>query len=175
MKKKRTNKKKVDLTTLVNQKVECKGCKKGIKMCHRRSCVGTVADLKKIIAKGYAKRLMIDYYGSEEKGVDNIYYLCGASNGNECSKADWNPTGTCSFLINEKCEIHDIKPVLGAVACCKRDAGNFEAEREAVLATWTTPEGKELIKKWKKQVKYKEKEDDSGFSLISALELMLTH
>jgi len=131
--------------------------------------------LKKIIEAGFAHNLMIDYYNSENISMnERTYILSGANNGNECSKADWNPKGKCSFLTNEnKCLIHDIKPTMGAIACCKRDHPNFVKENEACVATWATEEGKQLIEDWKKLVNYQEKDDDKGFDFISGLSVML--
>jgi hypothetical protein len=141
-------------------KIECKGCEKGIAMCYRRPCWGTVKDFKKIIEAGFAHRLMIDYYNSKElKDNKRIYFLSGANNGNECSKADWDPIGVCSFLENNSCSIHDIKPTMGAISCCKTE----ESQRkytESCIATWDTEEGIRLIKKWKSIINYIEKEDD---------------
>jgi len=80
-------------------KVECSMCENGIRMCHRRPCWGTVEDFKKIIDAGFAKKLMIDYYNDESiNNNERTYILSGANNGNECSKADWNPKGKCTFL-----------------------------------------------------------------------------
>jgi hypothetical protein len=83
-------------------KVECVDCHKGVYMCRTRPCWGTVRDFKKIIKAGHAKKLMLEYYNNTavNKG-NNIYFLCGASRGNQCSKADWNPKGTCILLVDD--------------------------------------------------------------------------
>lgn len=158
-------------------KIECSNCSIGVQMCHRRPCWGTVSDFKEIIKAGHAEKLMIDYYNSENiNNNERIYILTGANNGNERSKADYNPIGKCSFLTTEnKCSIHHIKPAMGAVACCKRENNNVQSENEACVATWATDEGKQLIEEWKTLVNYVEKEDDAGFNFISALSGLLFH
>ena len=154
------------------EKIECNGCWKGVFMCRLRPCWGTVEDFKKIIDAGYSDRLMIDYYKDEEINNDErIYFLCGANNGNEGSKADWNPKGTCSFLEDEKCIIHDIKPTIGAIACCKRKI-NIKKNNHICLETWLTQEGTDLIEKWKVIVDYIDKDDDAGFDFMSPFNLM---
>jgi Fe-S-cluster containining protein len=156
------------------EKIECKGCLKGINMCELRPCWGTVKDFKKIINAGFSKKLMIDYYESDAlKNKKRIYFLSGASNGNECSKADWNPRGECSFLENELCSIYNIRPTIGAIACCKKDPLMIRKKTEQCIATWDTKEGELLIEKWKKLVEYQEKEDDAGFSLTDGLNAMV--
>lgn len=140
------------------EKVECTVCDKGIQMCRTRPCWGTVSNFRKIIKAGHAKKLMVDYYNNKDvnKG-ENIYFLSGASRGNECSKADWNPIGICIFFQDNKCDIHGIKPTMGAIGCCKMPIDIKILH--ACLMTWTTKEGKDLIEKWKKMVDYVEKKD----------------
>ena len=78
------------------------------------------------------------------------------------------------FLTNEnKCEIHHIKPTMGAVACCKREQSKFKQENDACVTTWATDEGKQLIEQWKILVDYEEKDDDEGFDFSSGLSAML--
>jgi len=154
------------------KKVECTSCTKGVSMCETRPCWGTVSDFKKIIKAGHADKLMIEYYNHEDlnKG-ERVYFLSGASNGNEGSKASWNPKGTCIFLVNDKCSIHEIKPTIGAVACCKTE---YDLKiTHACLKTWTTKSGKKLIEDWKKMVNYREKDDDEDFSIMGVLSLFM--
>lgn len=154
------------------KKVECTNCVKGIHMCTTRPCWGTVKDFRRIIEAGFAPSLMIDYYAHRNINNGNkIYFLSGASRGNQCSKADWNPKGTCSFLIKEKCAIHNIKPTIGAVACCKK-APNQKLIQACIL-TWNTRTGKKLINDWKKMVNYEEVEDDAGFGLDTLISFLL--
>jgi len=156
----------------MDKKIECKGCKEGIQMCKTRPCWGTVEDFKKIIEAGFAKKLMIDYYNSESVSNNKkIYFLSGASNGNDCSKADWDPRGVCALLENDLCVVHEIKLTIGAIACCKNESG-FRDDNEKCIATWDSPEGNELIEKWKVLVEYVEKNDDEGFSFMGAMDLM---
>ena len=154
------------------KKVECRFCDGGEKMCQTRPCWGTVNDFKRIIDAGYATSLMIDYYSHESiNNGKKIYFLSGASRGNECSKADWNPIGTCKFFVNHKCIIHQIKPTMGAVTCCKEKTS--QELTHACLLTWNTRTGEKLINDWKKMVNYVEVEDDREFNL-SALALLLS-
>ena len=152
------------------KKVECVDCYKGIRMCKTRPCWGMVNDFEKIIKAGNAKKLMLEYYSNRDinKG-ENIYFLSGASNNNQCSKADWNPRGTCILLENDKCIIHDIKPTMGAVVCCKVPMD--KKLMHECLMTWTTKAGLDLIKKWKEMVDYIDKVDDENFSMYDAIML----
>lgn len=165
------------------KKVECKGCNEGKQMCKTRPCWGTVDDFKRIIDAGHADKLMIDYYNNASiNGGNNIYFLSGASNHCQGSKAIWNPKGTCIFFEKDKlskkgivftegkCLIHDIKPTIGAVACCKK-----RQDKEfihACLLTWTTRKGKKLISDWKKMVNYVDVPDNEGFNFVDAFMLM---
>jgi hypothetical protein len=154
------------------KRIECKSCRKGVVMCKMRPCWGTVEDFKKIIEVGHAKKLMIDYYN--DKAINNnerIHFLSGASNGNECSKATWNPKGICIFLENDKCIINDIKPTVGAVMCCKHKQDS--KLMHACLMTWTTKKGRDLIESWKKMVDYKDKDDNEDFDITEAFSLMM--
>ncbi len=153
------------------KKIECKDCTEGIAMCNLRPCWGTVKDFLKIIKAGHAKKLMIDYYSNDKiNNGKKIYFLSGASNHNQCSKADWNPKGTCIFLVNNKCNIHNIKPTMGAVMCCK--IKQDKTLMHACLMTWLTKEGLKLIEDWKKMVNYVNKDDDEGFNLYDAMTLL---
>jgi hypothetical protein len=155
------------------KKIECKDCSNGVKMCQMRPCWGTVDDFKKIITAGYAKKLMIDYYNHNAlNNGKRVYFLSGASNYNECSKADWDPRGACLLLENGKCIINAIKPTMGSIMCCKKEIEGLRY-LHACLKTWTTQEGIDLIEDWKKKVDYIEKDDDEGFSLIEGMNLML--
>lgn len=154
------------------KKVECTNCVKGIHMCTTRPCWGTVKDFRRIIEAGFASSLMIDYYAHRDINNGNkIYFLSGASRGNQCSKADWNPKGTCSFLIKEKCAIHHIKPTIGAAACCKKPQ-NLKLIQACIL-TWNTRTGKKLINDWKKMVDYEEVQDDEGFGMNELISFLL--
>ena len=154
------------------KRIECLNCKDGINMCKMRPCWGTIGDFKKIINAGHQEKLMIDYYSHNDlnKGK-RVYFLSGASNGNECSKADWNPKGECIFLVDNKCSINHIKPTIGAVACCKTPTDL--KVMHACLRTWNTKQGKDLIEKWKVMVEYVEKDDDEGFSLYDGMMAMV--
>lgn len=152
------------------EKIECKSCSKGIAMCKLRPCWGTVSDFKKIIKAGHAKKLMLEYYNHNDlNNNETVYFLCGASNGNECTKANWNPKGQCLLLVDNKCQVHSIKPTMGAVACCKKEMD--KKLMHACLKTWTTKEGKKVIEDWKKMVDYVEKDDDNDFSMFNVISL----
>jgi hypothetical protein len=155
------------------KKIECKGCKSGVAMCYRRPCWGTIDDFRAIIKAGHADKLMIDYYNSDTLSDNKrIYFLSGANNGNEGSKADWNPKGKCIFLENDLCVIHEIKPTMGAVSCCKVEGGQRN-EMEQCIKTWDSEDGEKLISEWKLMVDYVDKDDDEGFSFESAFSTML--
>ena len=151
-------------------KVECIDCSKGVQMCRTRPCWGTADEFKKIISAGHKEKLMLEYYNNNDlNNGETVYFLCGASNGCECTKADWNPKGTCVFLVDNKCLIHDMKPTMGAVGCCK--VGVDKNLLHACLKTWNTKQGKDLIEKWKKDVDYTDKDDNDGFSIYDAIML----
>jgi len=141
-------------------------------MCEFRPCWGTVEEFKVIIAQGHATKLMIDYYQDRDFFDGNvIYILSGATPGNECSKADFNPTGQCPFLVDRKCSIHDIKPLQGSTNCCKMLEKSIT--QKDIAAYWNTPEGKQLVEQWKVMVNYQHKEDNEGLNPISAFELLI--
>lgn len=42
--------------------MECKGCEKGIAMCHHRPCMGSPEEFEAIIDAGFAEKLRIDWW-----------------------------------------------------------------------------------------------------------------
>ena len=138
-------------------KVECPSCTKGIAMCHQRPCWGTVSDLERIIEEGHADKLMLDYYNHKDlNNREDVYFLSGANCGCEKQLAKLLPIGPCTFLSEDKCTIHDIKPTLGAVACCKDPHSLTTKVIFHCMESWIRKEGAELISRWKEMVGYDE-------------------
>ena len=157
----------------IAKRVECPDCKKGVDMCHLRPCWGTVEDFRKIIANGYAKKLMIDYYSADSlNNGEKIYFLSGASNGNECSKAHWYPKGTCLLLEDNKCTINALKPTMGRIMCWQ-EGHISEKLHTRLYENLATPAGRKLLENWKKMVDYVDKDDNEGFNFADALNAMM--
>lgn len=165
---------------------ECPGCKKGILMCYNTPCMGTVDDIERLMNAGYAKNLMLDWWGGtghfegepgspiraakrkQNEFEEDVPYLVPATVGNGGKKTPLNKRGKCNLLVDDKCSVHHIKPILGRNACCKID-GDMEIidgveilkdERIDVLRTWNTQRGKDLIARWKEEVGYDEEQGE---------------
>lgn len=150
-------------------------CQRGVAMCKKVPCMGTVENMEKIMDAGYSKNLMLEWWsgtGSTLKHgftkygnpfTEDVMYLCPAVIGYEGKVAPFKRGGTCNLLKDDLCSIHSIKPVQGQIACCQFDykylPGKEESdenmindERHDILITWNTEKGKALIERWKKEV-----------------------
>lgn len=168
------------------EKPACPGCARGVRMCKHTPCIGTVEDIRRIMDAGYSKALMLDYWtgtGDLEARMsgafglknlpksdrdnpfnEDVLYLTPAIIGYGGRQTPYTKSGTCSFLKNDLCSLHDkgLKPSQGRFACCsvervyrtednkKRDID----ERIPILHTWNTQEGQDLIERWKKEIDY---------------------
>jgi len=129
---------------------ECQ-CEKCIDMCRHITCWGTPSELNKIIDAGFGNKLMIDWWIASP---EDIYVLCPANIGFELKQAPYHRDGLCSFFTKDnKCEIHNIKPVEG-----KTTTHDFYDSklRDKISKLWNTPEGKSLIEEWKSKFGVKE-------------------
>ena len=151
-------------------RIDCPNCVEGIKMCHRRPCWGTVEDFQRIIEQGHANKLMLDFYGTPG---EEVHILSGANNNRQGSHAPFNPIGTCIFLDDNKCSIHDIKPYGGAVSCCKQSDKEVRDIVKHCIDSWRTPEGEALVKEWKRIVNYVEVDIFKEVNILSGIEMLL--
>lgn len=159
-------------------KPTCTGCKRGIVMCMHVPCIGTPDDMERLMDAGYAKNMSLDFWAgvSTKEGVlkksvkmndltsfeEDVLYLSPSIVGSEGKLALFNKSGTCSLLIDNQCSVHHIKPTQGQYACCKIDNmfmdtnGKQEPidERVAIIHTWNTQRGKDIIERWKSEVNY---------------------
>jgi len=130
--------------------MEC-SCEKCVAMCKNRPCWGTPKDIKLLIEKGYAKQLMKDWW-NDDCGGDDIYIIVPAIVGSEGKKCPFCPIGTCTFLKNNLCTIHKIKPTEGKESSCKSDK-DIAAKRHIEIAkSWDCIEGRKLVSDWKELV-----------------------
>lgn len=163
--------------------MECKGCNEGIKMCHHRPCFGTPEEFEKIIDAGFAHKLRIDYWcGRPDNDLEelddylgetitnyikknpnphkeDVYMLTGGTSNDINYVASLWPTGTCKFLENDLCTLHDLglKPEQGREACCK-DSENLAKNNLHYANLWATEKGKQVIEKFKAIIYKKESE-----------------
>lgn len=117
-------------------------CKTCVAMC-QRPCWPSPSEVLVLMAKGYGSRLMLDWWVSE----GDIFIICPACVDREGKQApefvrDFRP---CTFLKDERCEIHDMKPWEGRVADCSKDCKGFH--KEAAMF-WNTPEGVTVVREW---------------------------
>lgn len=156
----------------------CSGCQRGVDMCKHCPCIGTPDEIEKLMNSGYASKLMICTYSgtkessrrSENPFTENVIYLTPAKIGKESKTTGIAEAGTCTFLIDDKCSLHDkgLKPIQGKMACCKiervfidQDGDEQELEeRISILHLWNTQRGRDLIEKWKKEVSFTGLETD---------------
>lgn len=133
-------------------KSEC-SCERCQKMCSgSRPCWGVPKDINRIIEKGFANRLMLDYYEGEldNKTIRYTEILSPALKGYEGSHAPFWPVGRCTFYTDDGlCEIHDIKPTEGCVVDHEK---GYEGLHTSLVELWAKRSGKEAVKLWQNTV-----------------------
>lgn len=137
--------------------VQC-DCEKCSLMC-RCPCCGSVEDFEKIIAAGYADRLMFDDLPSS---CDAGPILKPALKGHEGKGAPWG-TGSergCTFWKEGKCELHEsgLKPIQGKIAHHDNERYYYDELAEIMKEDWGSMRGMALIEKWKDLVNFIDEE-----------------
>lgn len=171
-------------------KPACSGCARGILMCHHTPCIGTADEFERLLDAGYANRVSLEFWvgiSTKDKSFgtttvktdkeydyfdEDVFYLAPSIVGNEGKKAQFTKSGICNLLVDNKCSLHDLglKPSQGKMACCKIENVFIDKngkqrdidERIAILNTWNTQKGKDLISRWKKETNF------SGIDTIKA-------
>ncbi len=128
--------------------IECT-CPVCVAACKSRPCWGTPADIQKLINAGLADQLMEDYWVGDE----NIMIIAPAICGSEGRHAPFSPYGRCTFLENNRCKVHHIKPTEGAESLPCSDSVNVQELHKRVAMTWDTAAGRALVKKWNRRNK----------------------
>lgn len=131
-------------------KIEC-ACEVCRKFCEFRPCWGTPEEIKRLIESGFGGRLMLDWFSDETPAGRDILILTPAIMGAEGQPAPFSPLGKCTFLKNNLCEIHHLKPIEGrASSHLMRNELN---KTHLILAKcWETAEAQALIEYWRKVV-----------------------
>lgn len=164
----------------------CKGCSSGIGMCYHTPCMGTPEDMEKLLDAGYANDIMMDWWlGAstlknhemakkmnfevpiENPFSEDVIYLAPAIKGYGGGKTPLGKKGTCGFLKDNLCSLHDkgLKPLQGKIACCsikrvfKGESEDLD-ERLYLLYAWNTEKGRQVVDRWKKLVNFDEKYKD---------------
>jgi hypothetical protein len=144
--------------------VEC-SCDRCRTMC-RRPCWPSPAEVRVLIDKGYAPKLMLDWW----IGPPDIYLICPANPGRGGKPAPRGPdmlaflfggaselTSGCIMQSKSgKCKIHKLKPIEGRKAMHVAERSASDRTHEAVAMLWKTKEGRDTVKLWKETVGYKE-------------------
>ena len=111
---------------MTRDKSEC-GCDKCVACCHHMPGwflpgeAEEVAEFLGVDLEELAKtRLMADYW----VGTPNIEILAPAIIGYEGTEAPFYARGSCTFLVEDQCLIHSVKPYECAVVSCKASAGH---------------------------------------------------
>lgn len=117
-------------------------------MCQRRPCWPTPQDAQRLMAAGYAGRLMIDWWFDREQDK-TVFVLTPALAGFESGEAPAQPSGRCTFLNGDNlCDLHalDLKPTEGRLALCHdRTPPDLH---EQIGRTWNGDEARNLIDRW---------------------------
>lgn len=138
-------------------------CTRCVSACKSNPGWCSVADAKRLIAAGYAKRLMLDWWDGDGPGGDNVYILAPASVDYEGGLAEagsplsflfgYFEKGQCNFLTaDDRCEIHSIKPRQCAetLACDPE----FKDTNRRYMENWNTSTGRALVAEWKRLVNF---------------------
>jgi hypothetical protein len=124
---------------------DCSECQA---MCQRRPCWPTPLDAQRLIAAGYADRLMIDWWFDRAQNK-TVYVLTPAIAGRESGESPAHPAGRCTFLNeNNLCQLHDLdlKPTEGRIALCHDRSPTDLHERMG--QTWDGDDGRSVIDRW---------------------------
>lgn len=139
------------LTEYPENECSCSDC---VSMCEYRPCWGTPEDIEKIIDAGLADKLMEDYWVGDGKNGQDISIPAPAIRGREGKRASFVPVGTCTFLKDGLCQLHNgLKPLEGRVASCKSSPEMtriYDQIRKDIVQSWNTPEGERVYQKWRK-------------------------
>ena len=126
-----------------------------------RPCWGTPKEIKKILDAGFGKKLMLDWWVGNGK---NIYIVCGANPGHGGGHAPQEEflnrlmgnsllrSGCMLQAEDGLCELHGVglKPKEGRTS---HHAQTFDSHalHEEIARTWNTPEGKKIVRRFKKE------------------------
>lgn len=152
------------------QSCQCKEC---VLACMTRPCWGTPDDAKKLMAAGFADRLMLDVWPTPD--YREVELLCPAVVGYEGKDAPdpterigivslaavsllsgtmlENPYGRCTFLTEDnKCELHEagLKPLEGRRAWCKERRKPAYARHQRCGQSWDSWRARRVIARWKR-------------------------
>jgi len=122
---------------------DCKICRS---YCNR-PCWPTPAEAEQLMDAGFAHKLMLDYWASDEL-FPRTEILSPAIEGYEGEAAPWWPSGKCTFHTEGLCELHGAyKPLEGRLA---HHAETPRALHYEMVRTWATPEGRLVVDRWKR-------------------------
>jgi hypothetical protein len=127
----------------------CK-CDLCVGLCLDRPCWPTPEEAEALIEKGFANKLMLDWWVGGGPNDDNIEIISPAIIGSEGDRAPSCPKGGCTFLTEQNlCELHSLKlkPVEGRVATCKDE---FPGIHEDTAMSWNNKKGRGVVLKWRK-------------------------
>jgi hypothetical protein len=139
---------KMDILQMEATVCSCEKCKA---MC-KRPCWPSPQEAKVLIEKGYAKRLMLDYWVRENNNIDIV---CPALKGYEGRDSPFWPRGDEGCTFQDKkglCEIHTkgLKPLEGKLATCD-GSGHGKDLHFGVAELWDNAEGKAVVQLWKEK------------------------
>ena len=117
-------------------------------MCKYRPCWPTPEEAQRLIDAGFGHRLMQDWDNGGESGSDEFDLLCPAIIGHEGQRAPFWPTGTCTFLKDGLCELHNLglKPGEAKEVWCKSTDQDDVHKRYG--NTWNNSKAQELADRW---------------------------
>jgi hypothetical protein len=96
---------------------------------------------------------MLNYYNDGKEGSEDFDLLCPAIVGYEGQRSPWWPTGVCTFLKNDLCELHDlgIKPGEGLEVSCQVDPEDSSIHQK-YAKSWDNKKAQELTLAWQVRV-----------------------
>lgn len=128
---------------------ECK-CQECVGYCLKRPCWPKPEEAEALINKGYAERLMLDYWVGDASDGSDIEIVSPAIVGYEGLPAPFWPQGMCTFLSADNlCELHSLglKPFEGRVAICNKESPTLH---EDSAYAWNNNKGRMVVLAWRK-------------------------
>lgn len=148
-------------TKMANNVASCT-CDRCVSACYQAPGWFGLDDAEVAIDAGYAKKMMLDWWEEHDDGDNNTYVLAPAVVGFGGRLAPDIPEfpfsfgwvkGRCSLLDDKsRCTIHStgFKP-----AQCRALGHGVSLKNQDAIKPWRTKRGLALIRRWKKEVKYR--------------------
>lgn len=96
--------------------------------------------------EAFKRHFSVDWWENYEGTGKRAYLIAPAILGSEGEYYPVTPIGECTFLVNDRCMIHEVKPVECGVSFHDGRRRFGSENRLALVHEWQTEENKELLR-----------------------------